>query len=337
MRRILVAFFIVFICSSLIAYSVKVDSSGFDFAKESYLFSYRYGKVAFTSPFFESGDITRRGFLRFIKSPYDAPLSLRATAGKWRKNSDDAGAVLRVNDASFFYIDNAFGITLSLPYLNSAAIFSYKEKKSDEMQDIVSLSPAFYLFFMTDLPYVNVLLSSSISKSGKLSLFSVLKAELYGYYADIRIGKVEHVFESTGDAIGSIKLKAERGIYTGSIYVLLGDKAIYSYEYQDRKIESEHKLSFNELNLKFKSTSSIDRSGVMKSEYKIEGEYLGFSNTFSMSGKSSYRLRLGDASLIFENGSYSVEIKKLFQKNDWTLVTTLSSKSGLKLSFTIRN
>ena len=332
MRRIYVFLFFMCVCTALFSYSFKADSSGFDFAKEDYLFSYRYGKAAFRSSFFDAGDISRRGFLRFIKSPYKTPLSLSPSAGKWRKSAGDAGAVLRVNDASLFYIDNALGITLALPYFDSAAVFSYKEAKKDEFKDVVELSPAFYLFAMTKLPYVDVLFSSAISKSGKLSLFAALKAEVFGYSADMRIGKIEKLFESTEDAIGSIKLKTERGIYTGTLYILLGNKATYSYEYQNREIECEHRLSLDELELKFKSSSSIDRKGVMKSDYKIEGSYSGFSGSFSFNGKSSYRLRLGGASLIFEDGSYSVEIKRIFQRDDWSVIAVLSSKSGLSLS-----
>ncbi len=332
MRRILAIVFVLFVSFELSSYSFKADSSGFDFAKESYLFSYRYGRVAFKTPSFDIGDVTRRGFLRFIKSPYDAPLSLLPVAGKWRKSAVDAGAVLRINEASFFYIDNAAGVTLSLPYFDSAAIFSFREMKSDEFKDAIALSPAFYLFLMTDLPYVNVLLSSSISKSGRLSLFSALKAEACGYYADLRIGKLEQLFESGSDAIGSLELKTIKGIYTGTLFILLGEKALYSYEYQDRRIECVHKLSLNGLDLKFRSSSSIDRRGVVKSDNKIEAVYSGFSSSFSFNGKSSYRLRLGDAYLIFENGSYSVELKKIFQKGDWSLIAVISSKSGLSLA-----
>lgn len=337
MRRLFILIIVIIASFSISAYSLYVDNSGFEAGDGQYLFALRYGRTYIHTPLFESGEIDRVGLLRFVKDPYKAPLSLKARAAKWRKNGNNLGSVIKINNARFFYGGNALGLSVDFDYFESAAFFSLEDKKSDEFQSVYSLSPAFYMLFLSKIQYFNVLLASSVSKNGTFSLFSALSLKMNSYFVELRLGKIEKLEEKSEDGKLSFKLEVDRDIYSASFYMFFGDDAKYSYEYQDFNAEVKQTLKLNELMVSFITDSSISRSGKREGEHKIEGEYRGIKVIYSFDKGYYYRLNLKGASLIYDNGTYGVELKKSISKDDYTLHLALSTKEGFKLSFSMIN
>ena len=306
--------------------SIKLDSTAASFTLTN-------GKAGFKGKYASTGEIDRKGLMRFLADPYASPLDLKPSASPWNETGIHGGTVIDIQNASFIFPSSAvkgFGVYVGFGFSDAAVLFmdgtdeepmylGYQGFTRKRVYSAVSLS----------FTGIRLLFAASLSSLGRASFFGVVSAEAFGYTLSLRIGQLEPLYKDSEEEYGAIELRTKHGIYSMDFSYVLGMPALYSFEYQDWKMKMEQTIKADYLSAEFGLYSEHDRSGHEKKSYKIEidGSYLSFVCLNAV--PSSFSVSLHDAALSFDNGRYSVRLNKSFSLKNAMLEISLSTFKGL--------
>lgn len=333
MKKFLFAFLFVALSFKINASTLFLSEDGLELEGDGFSIELCNNMLSFSYKGFSYGDLSRRGFFRFIENPHSySAVDLRPVSKPFSKSDAKSGFVFSFDCFDLFFSMSSgplVGFSFDKNKLSLLYMFAAKRGANRGLQqsfmDITDRS------FMAvagayDMSFITFFAIASIDEYGNIeSLFganSSFKCFSFGF----KYGNIHPIENRNGYDIFSINAHIRLDKLNVSWKIMLGKRPIYSYEFQKKKLEKEVSICFGTLLVKADYSYCFDANGKM-------------SNSVSLSAESEF-LRFGYGS---DSGLFS-KLKHeygsiMFSKDEVVVSLCLSSKgkdSSFALSFSTK-